>query len=693
MSHEAADRVRRTDARTLAALLLLALSVRAMAQAPVGADLLVTAGDAGNTYVAGSDVTYTVTVSNRGTQAVRDVAISGELPQDISVARWTCATAPGVTCGAANGTGALNDRVSLDPGATATYRVTLAVPANHASGALTYQVNATLPQGYASTAPGDLTASDTNTRAPAGTAGSGIIAPRTDVRAGRPLTPDSGGLLGQRAPRGPFACSTDMFISQGANNNTATTLYRVDTSQTPFVMQTIGINQNGFAYNAMGYNPADNFLYAIRVRTNVVFRIHADGTTERVGDVAGLPSLSGADGDTYNAGDIGTDGYMYVKRQGSRNTIYRIDLGALRATAISLSAAVDGADLAWIADATNPTSGMLYTMNTNGILSRIDPATGQVAHLPISNNALFGGNANIGALFGSSSGLFGSRNNPSEYYQFDLTTGLASKVSTGDRVVSVNDGAHCASAPVDLGADLSVTKTNTPAQGPNDLPTDTYAPGAAVTYTIVVSNAGPSDVHNVPVQDPLPAGITTARWTCTATGTGACGAPSGTGALSDLVSLGAGDAATYLFTIDVPANYAQSHAALTNTVTVTLPDGFTDPTPDDLTATDTDTAAADLSVVKATPSQSTIVGETLAYTITVGNAGTADVLNAVLKDTADARLDCPAVSDTATCNAFNGAACPGATVPVADLLGAGVTIPAPPSGSRVVFALSCRIIE
>src|SRR5262249_37070024 len=70
-------------------------------------------------------------------------------------------------------------------------------------------------------------------------------------------------------------------------------------------------------------------------------------------------------------------------------------------------------------------------------------------------------------------------------------------------------------------ADLGITKTSTP---------DPYVPGAAFTYTIVVSNAGPSNVSNAQVQDVLPAPLAAFTWTCTPSGTGAsCGTPTGTG--------------------------------------------------------------------------------------------------------------------------------------------------------------------
>ena len=54
-------------------------------------------------------------------------------------------------------------------------------------------------------------------------------------------------------------------------------------------------------------------------------------------------------------------------------------------------------------------------------------------------------------------------------------------------------------------ADLSVTKTDGQTAA---------VPGQAVTYTIVVSNAGPSSVTGATVTDTLSASLVNATWTC-----------------------------------------------------------------------------------------------------------------------------------------------------------------------------------
>src|SRR5256884_1488160 len=84
-------------------------------------------------------------------------------------------------------------------------------------------------------------------------------------------------------------------------------------------------------------------------------------------------------------------------------------------------------------------------------------------------------------------------------------------------------------------ATLGVTKTDGRA---------TYTPGGTATYTIVVTNAGPSDASNTTVSAPLPPGVTlTANVSCVAAGTANCGIVTGTAGQTSLGTTGASIAA------------------------------------------------------------------------------------------------------------------------------------------------------
>ena len=117
------------------------------------------------------------------------------------------------------------------------------------------------------------------------------------------------------------------------------------------------------------------------------------------------------------------------------------------------------------------------------------------------------------------------------------------------------------------------------------------APGASVSYSIVVSNAGPDSVSGASVTDTFPAILSGVTWTCTASN-GACGAASGSGNIATTVDLGVGGSATFTVTATLASNL--NGGTLANTVTVAAPAGTTDPVATNNSATDSDLIATPL---------------------------------------------------------------------------------------------------
>jgi uncharacterized repeat protein (TIGR01451 family) len=124
--------------------------------------------------------------------------------------------------------------------------------------------------------------------------------------------------------------------------------------------------------------------------------------------------------------------------------------------------------------------------------------------------------------------------------------------------------------------DLSITKTDNSAMA--NIATQ-------VTYSIVVSNAGPSIATGATVTDTPPAGLAGVTWTCTPTVPAACPHASGAGAISETVTLDAGQALTYELTGTVTGAVGTT---LVNTAVVTPPVGTADTNPLNNSATDTD---------------------------------------------------------------------------------------------------------
>ncbi|HEY0988199.1 MAG TPA: M36 family metallopeptidase, partial [Kofleriaceae bacterium] len=143
--------------------------------------------------------------------------------------------------------------------------------------------------------------------------------------------------------------------------------------------------------------------------------------------------------------------------------------------------------------------------------------------------------------------------------------------------------------------------------------------GGSVTYQIVAANDGPDAIIGAQVSDTFPAGLT-CTWTCAASPGATC-ASSGTGDLSDRITLPVGGTATYAASCAVPLT--QGGTGISNTATIALPVPVTDPSIANNSATDTDQLlrpAAHLTARK-TVTGMFINGGTVRYAIELHNDG------------------------------------------------------------------------
>ena len=159
----------------------------------------------------------------------------------------------------------------------------------------------------------------------------------------------------------------------------------------------------------------------------------------------------------------------------------------------------------------------------------------------------------------------------------------------------------------------------------------TIAAGQKDTYTIKVTNAGPSNVMGATVVDNFPAIF--AAVTFTATGTnGASGfTASGTGNINDTLTLPASSSVTYKATGKLNSS---ASGTLSNTAAVIPPNGANDPNSANNSATDTDTITykADLKVTVNDGKTAAVAGQKNTYTIAVTNIGPSNVSGAVIND-------------------------------------------------------------
>ena len=107
--------------------------------------------------------------------------------------------------------------------------------------------------------------------------------------------------------------------------------------------------------------------------------------------------------------------------------------------------------------------------------------------------------------------------------------------------------------------------------------------GAPTTYTITLSNPGPSGVARVRVLDELDPEFSNPSWTCTAQGGAVCAASGNGGPLDERVDLPLGASLTFLLTATVAP---LPETPVSNLVSVTLPTPFNDPNLQNNVATD-----------------------------------------------------------------------------------------------------------
>ncbi|MFE7563704.1 DUF6923 family protein [Kitasatospora sp. NPDC057500] len=373
------------------------------------------------------------------------------------------------------------------------------------------------------------------------------------------------------------------------------------------------------SYNAISYNPTNNYLYGIDTGATpgAIVRIGQGGVVTRVG--TGIVPGTG-----MNWGAFAPDGSLYVGNS-STDTVYRLNVATGTVTAtINLSAVPNAWDLTYA-------NGFFWGVDTNGHLVRVDllGAAKTVATFPASTVTL--GAGGFGAAWTFGNGNIGiSENTSGTVYQIKITNPAAANptftlVSSSPGPASAfNDGAASPGLPTDL----SVVKS-----GP-----DLVKPGSPVTYTLKVKNNGPGNSSGYTVTDTVPAPLTNVK-----TSTPGCTVAGNTVTCVGGRTL-AGVENTITITADAPATMT---GCVTNTGSVLANEQ--DPTAgNNQSSVKTCAVAPALTVEKsATPGTVGAVGESVKYSFVLTNTGNVELANPGVTETAFSgstppAVDCPA---------------------------------------------------
>jgi uncharacterized repeat protein (TIGR01451 family) len=201
---------------------------------------------------------------------------------------------------------------------------------------------------------------------------------------------------------------------------------------------------------------------------------------------------------------------------------------------------------------------------------------------------------------------------PADHSGAIANTATASSTTTDP---DPSNNSSTATTPVGSSADLTVVKT-----GPASA-----TPGENVSYTLSVSNDGPSNAAGVILDDPTPAGLTFVSAT----------APCASGFPCALGTLAPGADTTVTVTFAVPAGHA---GAIVNTATVSSSTADPDPGSNSSTVTTPALASADIAIAKIVDVDTPNVGEPVVFTITASNLGPSDATGIVVTDAMPAGL-------------------------------------------------------
>ena len=580
------------------------------------ADLTITKTDGVVSATPGAPTTYTIVVSNAGPSAVTGAVVTDSFPTSLTAATWTCAVSLGSSCVPA-GSGNISELVNLAVGGTAVFTVDATIAAG-ATGTVVNGASVAPPSGVIDPTPSNNSATDTTS-----------LTPQADLR----ITKTDGATT---SIPGQGVSYTITATNLGPSNVVGATIS--DTLPAAFT----GATWTCAAAVGASCAPASgtgnvNVLSDVPIGGTVTITIAASidpGATGLLTNTATIAAPVGVT-EVSPADNSATDSNTLTPR--ADLSISKTDgmTGALPGDTITYTIIASNAGPSAVAGA--PIDDTIPPELAN-VVWTCAPGPGAACGAPFGT----------GSIASTADLAVGS--NVTYTVTGDIVssvTGTIANTATVSAPAGVNDpdpGNNAASDSTTVSplADVSISKTDG---------LTTVAAGTATTYTIVVTNPGPSALNDVAVTDSIPAILLAPTWTCVSTGGAAC-APSGTGSINELLDMPAGSTATFTVTATVSAG---ASGTISNTATVTLPSGAVDPTSSNNTATDTTTVegVADLAITKTDGAASSIPGTAIVYTLVATNAGPSNALGASLSDVLPASL----TGATWTCTTSGGATC------------------------------------
>jgi uncharacterized repeat protein (TIGR01451 family) len=533
------------------------------------------------TVTAGTTATYTITVSNSGPSDAQNVSVSDTLPTGaVLVALTPDINNPDVF--AVTGTTAM--ATTVGNGNTDTFVLVVTAPSNLASGA-DFSDSATVNS--------DTSDPDTDNNFSSVT---GSITTSADLS------------ISKTGPAFIVAGSNATYTITVANNgpSDALNVNLTDTLPTGGVLVSLtpgGNNPDLFttsgataAAASVGAGNTDTFVLVVSAPNTLL-----DGAD--FSDTASVSSPTNnntANNSSTVHTTISAPADLSVSKTGPATVM--AGTTATYTITVTNSGPANAHDVA-LSD-TLPTGAVLVSLTADGNNPDLFTVTGSTASATTMGN----GNTDTFVL------VVSAPSNLASGADFSDTASVTS--ATPD--TNPGNNSSTVTGSIKTSADLSLSKS-----GPAIVPA-----GTAATYTITLTNNGPSDAQNVKIDDTLPAGAVLLSLTPEANNPDAFMV---SGATASAATVGNGNTDTFVLVVSAPSNLA-SGTDFSDTAAVTS--DTPDPTPGNDTSTVTGSVrnSADLSISKTGPATVT-AGTTATYTITLSNNGPSDAQNVNLSDT------------------------------------------------------------
>ena len=578
------------------------------------ADLSISVSNGQAESVSGSQVSYTIVVTNSGPDAITGATVQDTFPGDLSDVTYTSVTTGTVSGNTASGSGNISDTVDMSNGATITYTA-IGTIASSATGSLANV--ATVSSGFDPNT-GNNSATDTDT-----------LTSAADLS----VTVDDG--VTSAVPGGSVTY-TIVVANNGSSDVSSATLTDTFPATLAGVTYTSVAAGGATGNTAAGSEDLSETL-SLPSGASVTYTVSATVASDATGSLANTASVSSSVTDPTAGNNSDTDTDTLTPEADLSVTV---DDG--------VTSAIPGANVTYTIVVTNSGS----SDEPSATLTDTFPAT--LTGVTYTSVATGGALGNTAAGSGNLSETLSLPSGASVTYTVsatvasDATGSLANTASVTSSVTDPTAGNNSATDTDTLTpqADLSVTV---------DDGVTSAVPGDSVSYTIVVSNAGPSRATSVSVVDNFPVILSNVTYTSVAAGGASGHTAAGSGDINDTVDLGSGASITYTVngTIDSSAS-----GSLANTATVSS--GIdTNAANDSATDTDTLTPQADLSITVSDNVDPIVAGNQLTYTIVVTNNGLSDVTGATIVDSFAPILSAltytSVVSGTASGNTASGA--------------------------------------